>query len=272
MDEGALDEEGVEVGITVEGVDEGALDEEGVEVGTTVEGKDEGALDEEGVEVGTTVEGVDEGALDEEVAEVGTTYAVLIDLIEFGLPGAISSSLGQLTWLSYIIIQSLSQLHETLPFSIGSLASLMVLNISNNNITGSIPAECYQLTSLTTQELYINSLSGTIPDMFYNLRSITQLDLARNLLTGDVPPSICALVNVSQLSMYNDKLSCYPTCLLNAPNPGNTLPVADPNALIPGGGGATYGSKTGNLTLLIQSQKLLDPVGSNTCAGFNCLS
>ena len=66
VDEGALDDEGVEVGTTVEGVNEGALDEEGVEVGTAVEGVDEGALDEEGVVVGTAVEGVDEGALDEE--------------------------------------------------------------------------------------------------------------------------------------------------------------------------------------------------------------
>lgn len=194
-------------------------------------------------------------------------FATEIYLFEDTLPGTISSSVGKLTSLTYLTIQSNLQLHGTLPPSIGSLLSLSVLHITNNTINGPIPLEFNQLSSLTYLELYNNSLSGTIPDMFYNLKNITQLYLARNVLTGNVPPSICALTIVHQVWMFDNRFACYPTCLLNAPNPGNTLPVADPNALIPGGGGATYGSETGNLTLLPADQNLLDPVGSNTCAG-----
>ena len=158
------------------------------------------------------------------------------------LRGTISSSIGQLTSLTSLNLTGSPQLHGTLPLSFNQLTSLRILNLSNNN------------------------LGGSIPDMFYNLRNISLLLLNNNLLTGYGPPSICALGNMKEISLNHNQLSCYPTCLLNAPNPGDTLPVADPNALIPGRGGATYGSKTGSLTNL--AGKRLDPESSSsTCKG-----
>lgn len=190
-----------------------------------------------------------------------------IGFVRNKLSGTLSPSLGQLTSLASFSILSGGNLRGTLPSTIGSLSNLSVLQVKSTAISGHIPLEFDKLTNLQYLDLSNNLISGTIPDLFYNLRSISTLFLGVNVFTGNVPPSICALTNVKALSFNGNSLSCYPTCVLNAPNPGNTLPVADPNALIPGGGGATYGSKTGSLTLLVASQKNLDPVGSNTCAG-----
>ena len=198
-----------------------------------------------------------------------------ISVIGQTLSGTISSSVGQLTSLINLDIENVGQpqgssslgLYGTLPSSIASLSNLQELVVNITGVNGTIPSEYNLLTNLTTLRLSQNLLTGTIPDMFYNLQSVVDVELSGNLLTGNVPPSICALVNLNTINITSNKFSCYPTCLLNAPNPGNTLPVADPNALIPGGGGATYGSKTGNLTQLTASQKSLDPVGNNTCTG-----
>lgn len=184
----------------------------------------------------------------------------------FNLSGTISSSVGQLTSLTSLVIQNALFLEEGIPPSIGALTNLISLTIGSTVLNGTISLDYQKLTSLTLLDLSDNNLSGTIPDMFYNMRGLSTLNLNNNQLTGNVPPSICALSNVSQVNMYGNKLSCYPTCLLNAPNPGNTLPVADPNALIPGDGGATYGSRTGNLTKL-DARKALDPAGNNICKG-----
>ena len=186
-------------------------------------------------------------------------------LLGHDFTGTISPSLGQLTAVTYLVIESSPQLHGTLPPSIGALSNLSILHITSLNVTGTIPNEFSQLTSLFYLEIHNNLLSGSIPDIFYNMKSVGTLFLDINKFTGNVPPSICALSNLKALHMANNNLSCYPTCVLNAPNPGNTLPVANPNASIPGGGGATYGSKTGSLTLLTET--VLDTVGSNTCKG-----
>ena len=171
--------------------------------------------------------------------------------------------------LSNLIVANFNgnSLQGTIPPVFSPLTGLSALDLGVNSFKGTIPTDLSKLTSLTYLNLGTNTLSGTIPDMFYNMRSLSQLFLDHNSLTGNVPPSICALISINRISMDNNQLSCYPTCLLNAPNPGNTLPVADPNALIPGGDGATYGDLTGSLTQLQVFAKRLDPAGDNTCKG-----
>ena len=192
-------------------------------------------------------------------------------MAELTLSGTISSAVGQLTSLTALTVASSSGVHGTLPPAIGSLSNLVTMEILNNTIHGTIPLEFNQLTSLEWIQLDDNKLTGSVPDIFYNLQRLSTLLLNNNSFSGNFPPSVCALTNVDLVWIYGNNFSCYPSCLLNAPNPGTTLPVANPNALIPGGGGATYGSKTGNLTRLT-SGKSLDPVGNNTCLGKNCIS
>ena len=194
------------------------------------------------------------------------------DLVD--MSGTISPSLGELTALTSFVIKasppllgsSSPEVHGTLPPEIGSLSNLIKLDLGESSISGTIPMELSQLTSLTYLNLGTCKLGGPIPDIFYNLKNLSELYLDHNSFTGNVPPSVCALTELNTFYLDNNQLSCCPTCLLNAPNPGDTLPVADPNALIPGGGGATYGSKTGSLTNL--AGKRLDPESSSsTCKG-----
>ncbi|XP_058089163.1 probable LRR receptor-like serine/threonine-protein kinase At1g56140 isoform X3 [Magnolia sinica] len=77
-----------------------------------------------------------------------------------------------------------------LPASIGNLTNLTSLNIGSNNFTGSLPPELGNLTSL--QKLYIDScgLSGQIPSTFVHLRKVNTLWASDNNFTGKIPDFI----------------------------------------------------------------------------------
>ncbi|KAI8832770.1 hypothetical protein BJ741DRAFT_613659 [Chytriomyces cf. hyalinus JEL632] len=68
-----------------------------------------------------------------------------------------------------------------------ALDKLTQLEVSENHITGSIPAGLVQLTSLQSLSLSGNLLSGSIPTLS---QSITFLNLARLNLTGRLPATL----------------------------------------------------------------------------------
>ncbi|KAJ3234005.1 hypothetical protein HDU78_006083 [Chytriomyces hyalinus] len=68
-----------------------------------------------------------------------------------------------------------------------TLDKLTQLEVSENHITGSIPAGLVQLTSLQSLSLSGNLLSGSIPTLS---QSITLLNLARLNLTGRLPATL----------------------------------------------------------------------------------
>ena len=78
----------------------------------------------------------------------------------------------------------------TLPASIGSLASLRVLNLSwhyNNDLSGPIPTELGQLSNLRELNLLGNQFTGSIPVQLGNLQQLESLDLSHNPLSGAIP-------------------------------------------------------------------------------------
>ena len=92
------------------------------------------------------------------------------------------------------------------------------LDLSNNQLTGSIPSEIGNLTNLTLLYLYENQLTGSIPSEIGNLTNLTYLKLSSNQLTGEIPESICDLnLNWSSSSSFNitNNQLCppYPTCV-----------------------------------------------------------
>ena len=77
-----------------------------------------------------------------------------------------------------------------MPTELGSLASLRVLQLRNNDeLTGSIPPALGNLASLTRLKLWQNNLTGPIPPELGNLTSLEQLwlHLSNNELTGSIP-------------------------------------------------------------------------------------
>uniref|UniRef100_A0A6N2MYL0 non-specific serine/threonine protein kinase n=1 Tax=Salix viminalis TaxID=40686 RepID=A0A6N2MYL0_SALVM len=98
-------------------------------------------------------------------------------------------------------------------------------SVSDNNISGHIPAELGKLPNLKTIDLSSNNFSGQIPSTLSNLKSLHYLRLNNNSLNGAIPASLANITQLTFLDLsYNN---------LNAPVPpvhaktfsivGNTL-------------------------------------------------
>jgi Leucine-rich repeat (LRR) protein len=81
------------------------------------------------------------------------------------------------------------------------------LNLSRNNLVGTIPAELGSLSNLTTLNLWDNQLSGSIPSELGNLTNLTQLVLGSNSLSGSIPAELGNLTNLTELYLYTNSLS-----------------------------------------------------------------
>jgi len=62
--------------------------------------------------------------------------------------------------------------------------NINAINLSNNNLTGTIPSEIGNLLQLTSLTLDNNNLTGSIPSSFGSLINLTQFDISNNTLTG----------------------------------------------------------------------------------------
>lgn len=91
--------------------------------------------------------------------------------------------------------------------NISILEGLKELDLSDNKITGSIPAEVGNLTTLTNLNLSDNNISGTIPSSVGNLTNLTNLDLGENSISGSIPPEIGNLKELKSLNLGSNNLS-----------------------------------------------------------------
>ena len=99
-----------------------------------------------------------------------------------------------------------NNLRGTIPPEIADLTELRVLSFWDNNLRGELPEEITDLTQLEYLDLSTNFLSGTIPEDIGNLVNLQELWLESNLFTGQIPASITDLENLSILSMYTNQL------------------------------------------------------------------
>ncbi|KAK8989311.1 hypothetical protein V6N11_063743 [Hibiscus sabdariffa] len=139
-----------------------------------------------------------------------------------------------------IIVMDLS--HNQIGGNIPSNIPLTIRNLflSGNQFNGSIPATLSALTQLTELFLDDNHLSDEIPDSFQELKSLVDLDLSGNNLTGQLPSSFGNLSSLTMLNVENNILSGpIPPKLLNIPNfkndgnPFNTTILPSPPAALP---------------------------------------
>ncbi|PQQ06428.1 hypothetical protein Pyn_08636 [Prunus yedoensis var. nudiflora] len=80
-----------------------------------------------------------------------------------------------------------------------------MIDVSNNNMNGSIPTEIGQLMLLHTLNLSGNNFSGNIPTQISSLQNLEVLDLSRNALSGNIPSSLASLHFLHALNVsYND--------------------------------------------------------------------
>tara|TARA_B110000014_G_scaffold247403_1_gene220904 strand:- start:21 stop:791 length:771 start_codon:yes stop_codon:yes gene_type:complete len=141
--------------------------------------------------------------LDGVVYSIKDTDTLILNIAQFT---ELPSDVWKLTNLTYLDL-SRNQLSGTIPPEIGNLTNLTYLNLGFNQITGSIPPEIGNLINLTYLGLYLNQLTGSIPPEIGNLTNLTWLDLGNNGLTGSSPPEIGNLTNLEQLSLEGNQLT-----------------------------------------------------------------
>ncbi|XP_044476863.1 receptor kinase-like protein Xa21 [Mangifera indica] len=108
-------------------------------------------------------------------------------------------------------------LYGVIPHSIGNLsATLEKFFASNCKIKGSIPTEVGNLHSLIILDLSQNDLNGFIPTTMGNLRNLQGLWLNKNNFLGFIPYELCKLHMVDKLLLNDNMLSGpIPTCMEN---------------------------------------------------------
>lgn len=85
---------------------------------------------------------------------------------------------------------SVNDLAGTVPASLANITTLNVISCAINHFEGSIPDEFAKLQNL--QQLYMgdNQLTGRFPEAIMNLSALTNLSLALNQFSGEVPPDL----------------------------------------------------------------------------------
>ncbi|PRP86710.1 putative LRR receptor-like serine/threonine-protein kinase [Planoprotostelium fungivorum] len=96
-----------------------------------------------------------------------------------------------------------NMLNGTLPTCVSQLVNLLSVNVSNNQLTGSVPS-LSGLTKIQFFSIYDNSFTGSIPDLPMT-NTLHNLDLSYNMLTGHIPANISQLTGIKELWLqYNN--------------------------------------------------------------------
>jgi len=140
-----------------------------------------------------------------------TSYIFLVDDIWF-TPGntfhifynsslSLNHPIADRYMISYEIVEIEFRTKSYYLSYMGNNLNLMTgLDLSSNNLSGSIPPEIGELGDIKALNLSHNRLSGSIPGTFPNLINIESLDLSYNNLSGALPQN---LTNLYSLAIFN---------------------------------------------------------------------
>ena len=132
---------------------------------------------------------------------INTNWSTAADLSEWH--GVTTDATGRVTEVSL----SQNMLSGEIPAELGNLTSLERLYASRNMLSGEIPAELGNLTSLKFLSLWGNELSGEIPAELGNLTSLEILYLNENMLSGEIPAELGNLTSLRRLYLSENMLS-----------------------------------------------------------------
>ncbi|KAG0532115.1 hypothetical protein BDA96_04G080500 [Sorghum bicolor] len=127
-----------------------------------------------------------------------------IKLPGVGLDGSLGYQLSNLFSLKTLDLSN-NNLHGSIPYQLPP--NLTNLNLGGNNFNGNLPYSISNMASIQYLNLSHNSLSQQLGDLFGSLNSLSELDVSFNKLTGNLPNSIGSLSNLSSLYIQNNQLT-----------------------------------------------------------------
>ncbi|KAL5723251.1 LRR receptor-like serine/threonine-protein kinase rpk2 [Ranunculus cassubicifolius] len=123
------------------------------------------------------------------------------------LSGPIPLEIGSMCRYLKLLDVSGNQIVGSLPESLGDLEFLDTLDLSRNKLDGPLPAGLSRLKGLKYLSFAGNNLSGGIPSTLGQLFSLEVLQLSSNSLSGQIPDDLVNLGNLTVLLLNNNKLS-----------------------------------------------------------------
>uniref|UniRef100_A0A0D9XRH5 Receptor kinase-like protein Xa21 n=1 Tax=Leersia perrieri TaxID=77586 RepID=A0A0D9XRH5_9ORYZ len=116
-----------------------------------------------------------------------------------------------------LLTLSENSLSGSIPASLGNFSSLYGIYLNQNNLVGSIP-DSLGMLPLESFEVSVNNLSGQVPLSLYNSSVLSYLNLGYNSLTGMIPSDIgFTLPSIGWLILSSNRLEgVIPASLANA--------------------------------------------------------
>lgn len=94
-----------------------------------------------------------------------------------------------------------------IPAAVGELKELRYLFLSDNELSGGIPASLFALPKLENVDLAGNAYTGAIPAGFGAMAALKELNLKDNAFTGSIPADILADTELTFLDVSGNRLS-----------------------------------------------------------------
>ncbi|EEF33999.1 Receptor protein kinase CLAVATA1 precursor, putative [Ricinus communis] len=120
--------------------------------------------------------------------------------------GDLSHLISNLVNLTLLNLSS-NLLNGSIPPELCRMGKLERVYLSNNSLSGEIPAALGDTPHLGLLDLSKNKLSGSIPDTFANLSQLGRLLLYDNQLSGTIPPSLGKCINLEILDLSHNQIS-----------------------------------------------------------------
>ncbi|XP_047981318.1 leucine-rich repeat receptor-like serine/threonine-protein kinase BAM1 [Salvia hispanica] len=128
---------------------------------------------------------------------------VSLDLSNMALYGSVSPVISR---LDRLIELSIDGNNFTGEIKLESMSSLRFLNISNNQLSGSLDWNYSSLPNLQVIDVYNNNFSSGLPLGLLSLSNLKHLELGGNYFYGSIPPSYGDLAGLEYLSLTGNDL------------------------------------------------------------------
>lgn len=137
-----------------------------------------------------------------------------IKLSGLGLSGNIGYQLSSLTSLTNLDLSN-NNLGGTIPYALPT--NLQRLNLASNNFNGDVPYSISQMVTLKYLNVSHNQLQNQLSDMFTQLSSLSTLDLSFNTISGNLPQSLSSLSSINSIYLQTNQFTGTIDVLANLP-------------------------------------------------------